>query len=92
LYYDSLTFEQRIELNHRWNAIDRDTRIRVWDLAHNAAIEVIGEDNCDAVWDVAPFPTTITYELIANLDDPFFLPLLVPDFEYQENNTQNGVN
>ncbi len=92
LYYDSLTFEQRIELNRRWNAIDRDTRIRVWDLARDAVIEVIGEDNCDAVWDVAPFPTTITYELIANLDDPFFLPLLVPDFEYQENNTQNGVN
>ena len=89
LYWESLTDEQKRVL--QWRG-DDNTGDRAWDLAHNAAIEVIGEDNCNAVWGVAPFPTLITYELITNLDDPFFLPLLVPDFEYQENNTQKGVN
>jgi hypothetical protein len=65
LYEESLTYEQQDELERRWYAIDDDTLNRAWNLAYNAAYEVIGEDNCDAVWDVAPFPTTITMELIS---------------------------
>jgi hypothetical protein len=64
LYFESLTDEQREELSRRYEAIDRETRIRAYNLAYDAAIEVIGEDNCDAVWDVAPY-LPLTYELIA---------------------------
>jgi hypothetical protein len=85
LYYESLTREQQVELIRRYWAIDNYTLDRAWDLAHNAAIEVIGEDNCDAVWWVAPIPEVITYELIAlhKLEKPFFLPLVVPEFNIQ---------
>jgi hypothetical protein len=65
LYAESLTDEQKNELSRRYDAIDDDTLNRARNLARNAAIEVIGADNCWAVWFVAPFPTTITYELIA---------------------------
>jgi hypothetical protein len=64
LYFESLTREQRYELNRRYGTIDYDTRIRAWELASNAAIEVIGEDNMLAVWFVAQYPA-ITMELIA---------------------------
>jgi hypothetical protein len=72
-------------LDRRWRAIDIETRNRAYDLSENAAIEVIGEDNRRAVWIVAPYPEALTYELIANLDEPFFLPLVVPDFNYKQN-------
>jgi hypothetical protein len=45
LYWESLTDEQQVELDRRWCAIDDDTRERAWDLARDAAIEVIGEQN-----------------------------------------------
>jgi hypothetical protein len=64
LYFESLTFAQRDELNRRYFAIDLDTWRRAGDLTLNAAIEVIGKDNWDAFWFVAPF-SVITYELIA---------------------------
>jgi hypothetical protein len=94
LYYESLTSEQENELDFRYGAIDYDTRIRARVLARNAAIEVIGWDNRDAVWIVAPCQITddhpylpITYELIAlhELENPFFLPLLVPEFDHKQN-------
>jgi hypothetical protein len=65
LYYDSLIYEQKRELWRRWCAIDNYTRNRAWDLARNAAIEVIGWDNCDAVWYVVPYPEALTGELIS---------------------------
>jgi hypothetical protein len=65
LYAESLTVEQRNELYRRYEAIDHDTHDRAWGLARNAAIEVISEDNKDAVFMVAPIPTTITMELIS---------------------------
>jgi hypothetical protein len=64
LYFESLTSEQKVELRCRYRAINDDSRIRAWELAYNAAIEVIGVDNMWAVWDVAPDPTAITQELI----------------------------
>jgi hypothetical protein len=64
LYEESLTDVQRKELERRRRAIDDDTRNRAWDLACNAAIEVIGKDNGQAVWWVAPHKA-FTYELIA---------------------------
>jgi len=88
LYYESLTDEQRIECTSRWFAIERATRFSARDLARNAAIEVIGEDNCDAVWGVLPVSSlhvVITKELIANLEKPFFLPLIGPEFKYKQN-------
>jgi hypothetical protein len=63
LYYESLTCEQWNELYRRWRAIDRDTFNRAWDLARNAAIEVIGVDNRRALWFVIPY-LPLTYELI----------------------------
>jgi hypothetical protein len=65
LYKESLTYEQRIELVRRYCAIDYNTSDRAWDLVYNVAVEVIGADNCWAVWFVAPIPTTITMELIS---------------------------
>jgi hypothetical protein len=82
LYYESLTDEQENELYRRYCAIDRDTRKHAYDLARNATIEVIGADNRQVVWCVVPYPTTITYELIAlhKLKEkgiqPTFLPLI----------------
>ncbi len=64
MYYESLTYEQKDDLDRRWYDIDCDTRIRAWELAYNAAIEVIGEDNMQAVLVIAPYPP-LTYELIA---------------------------
>jgi hypothetical protein len=61
LYYESLTDEQKDELFRRWVAIDHDARIRAWNLARNAAIEVIGEDNR---W-VARWVSGYSAELIA---------------------------
>jgi hypothetical protein len=87
LYYDSLIYEQKGELCRRCDAIGRGTHSRTWDLARDAAIEVIGEDNRSVVFMVAPFPQVITYELIAlhKLEKPFFLPLVVPEFDYKQN-------
>ena len=85
LYYESLTREQRNELYRRWGAIDYDTYNRAFVLAYDATYEVIGVDNRLVVWNVAPPPTELTYELIANLENPFFLPLVVPDFNYKQN-------
>jgi hypothetical protein len=65
LYYESLTVEHRNELDFRYEDIGYVTRIRVWDLAEDAVIEVIGWDNWRAVCDVAPYPELITYELIS---------------------------
>jgi hypothetical protein len=65
LYYDSLNYRQSNKLIRRYWAIDDDTRDRAYDLAHNVAIEVIGEDNRRAVFIAALTPTTITMELIA---------------------------
>ncbi len=62
LYWESLTDEQKRVL--QWRG-DDNTGDRAWDLAHNAAIEVIGEDNRNAVFIAAPSPTSITMELIA---------------------------
>jgi hypothetical protein len=98
LYYESLTDEPWNELIRRFWAIDDDTYIRAWALARNASIEVIGKDNRDAVLVAAPYPEVLTCELIAlhKLEKPFFLPLLVPDFNCQTdersciaNNKQN---
>jgi hypothetical protein len=50
LYYESLTLEQWNELWRRWYNIDDDTRKRAWNLAEDAAIEVIGSDNWRAVY------------------------------------------
>jgi hypothetical protein len=86
LYYDSLTFEQRIELNHRWCAIDDDTRNRARALTEAAATKVIGWYNRLEVCYVTLYPS-ITYELIAlhKLEKPFFLPLVVPEFDHKQN-------
>jgi hypothetical protein len=64
LYYESLTEVQKNELIRRWRAIDYDTYNRAWELARNAAVEVIGRDNWLAVLYVTSFPTAFTYELI----------------------------
>ncbi len=85
MYFESLTSEQKVELERRYEAIDLDTSNRSRDLAYNTAIEVIGEDNWLAVLYVTSFPTALTYELIANLENPFFLPLVVPEFNYKQN-------
>jgi hypothetical protein len=65
LYAESLTVEQRNELYRRYEAIDHDTHDRAWDLAYDAAIEVIGWDNSCAVWYVVPYPEALTGELIS---------------------------
>jgi len=65
LYYESLTEEQRDELDRRWDAIDCDTDKRAWYLSRSAADEVIGGKVTDNVDYVAPIPEAITYELIA---------------------------
>jgi hypothetical protein len=65
LYEESLTDGQKRELRRRYKAIDNYTRIRAWELAHDAAVEVIGEDNWDAVWYVVSYPEVLTCELIA---------------------------
>jgi hypothetical protein len=87
LYYESLTDEQRDILRCRYWAIDNYTLDRAWDLACNAAIEVIGKDNWDAVWYVVSYPEVLTFEIIAlhKLEKPFFLPLLVPEFDHKQN-------
>jgi hypothetical protein len=87
LYFESLTDEQENELIRRYDAIDDDTLNRAMALAYNAAIEVIGKDNCRAVWYVVPYPEALTCELIAlhKLEKPFFLPLLVPEFDHKQN-------
>ncbi len=64
LFRESLTYEQRIELDRRRLAIDYITRNRAYDLARNATIEVIGEYNLDAVY-CSTLYSAITYELIA---------------------------
>jgi hypothetical protein len=86
LYFESLTSEHKDELIRRWYAIDYDTRKRVYALALNATIEVIGEDNCRAVYTVTAY-LPITSELIAlhKLEKPFFLPLVVPEFDHKQN-------
>jgi hypothetical protein len=86
-YFESLTDEQKDELVRRYGAIDYDTHDRAMALARDAAIEVIGRDNWVAVWIVAPYPEALTHELIAlhELEKPFFLPLLVPEFDHKQN-------
>jgi len=65
LYAESLTYGQSAELVRRCHdTIDYDTRARDWNLARNAAEEVIGRDNRIAVYYVSTDPP-ITYELIA---------------------------
>ena len=64
LYEESLTFDQLNELYRRYYAIDDDTWRRAYDLARDAAVEVIGVYNRWAVYYAAPF-LGITYELIA---------------------------
>jgi hypothetical protein len=83
LYFESLTEDQVDELRRRYDDIEHDTSYRA--LARNAAIEVIGKVNWGAVWYVVPYPMAITNELIANLNDPFFLPRLVPEFNHKQN-------
>jgi hypothetical protein len=87
LYCESLTDEQENELLRRWYAIDDDTLNRAMALAYNAATKVIGWYNSCAVWYVVSYPTALTYELIAlhKLENPFFLPLLVPEFDHKQN-------
>jgi hypothetical protein len=65
LYRESLTDDQWNELNRRYCAIDDDTWNRARDLAWDVTNKVIGVDNRIAVWDVAPYPEALTYELIA---------------------------
>jgi hypothetical protein len=65
LYFESLTDEQKRELWRRYKAIAYDTRIRAWELARNAAIEVISEDNRLADWFVAQYLGALTCELIS---------------------------
>jgi hypothetical protein len=65
LYEESLTEEQRDELDRRWDAIDCDTDERALYLSRSAADEVIGGKVTDNVDYVAPNPEAITYELIA---------------------------
>jgi hypothetical protein len=65
LYYESLTDGHRDELVRRYWAIDLDTRNRARNLARNAAIEVISEDNRLAVWFVAQYLGALTCELIS---------------------------
>jgi hypothetical protein len=83
LYRESLTDEQKEDVKRRYWAIDRNNRDRYCTLDCHATSKVIGRDNRLAVKKISPFPTEITYELIANLDEPFFLSLLVPDFNKQ---------
>jgi hypothetical protein len=64
LYWESLTREQKYELVRRYDANNYVTRNRAWYLAYNAVVEVIGEDNNQAVWCAAPF-LPLTRELIA---------------------------
>jgi hypothetical protein len=64
LYWESLTREQKYEFFRRHVDIDDATNKHAYDLARNAATEVIGMDNVRAVWDLTPYPS-ITYELIA---------------------------
>ena len=64
LYYESITYEQKKELCHRYFAIDVDTRNRARALTEAAAIEVIGLNNTLEVCFVTPYPS-ITLELIA---------------------------
>jgi hypothetical protein len=87
LYEESLTDGHRNELDRRYEAIDYDTRDRAWDLANKTATKVIGWYNSCAVWYVVSYPTALTYELIAlhKLENPFFLPLLVPEFDHKQN-------
>jgi hypothetical protein len=86
LYKESLTDEQKIECTRRYDAIDRETHNRAYDLARDVAIEVIGRDNniCSVSRALSffSFHDVITNELIANLENPFFLPLVVPEFNY----------
>jgi hypothetical protein len=65
LYEESLTDEQKNELSRRYWDIDYITCDRARNLARDASIEVIGEDNRVAVWYVVPYPEALTYELIA---------------------------
>jgi hypothetical protein len=87
LYFESLTREQKNELLRRYFAIDYNTSDHAWDLVYNVATEVIGKGIWGAVWFVIPFPTALTYELIAlhKLEKPFFLPLVVPEFDHKQN-------
>jgi hypothetical protein len=66
LYGESLTYEQKDELFRRYVVIDIDidTFNRAWDLAYDAAVEVIGKDNWNAVYLSASY-SGITMELIA---------------------------
>ncbi len=64
LYEESLTDEQVNELDGRGCDIDIKTRRRAWNLAYNAAAEVIGNDNKWAVYFVTSY-TGISCELIA---------------------------
>jgi hypothetical protein len=65
LYWESLTDEQKDELVRRYCAIDYNTSDRARDLAYVATAEVISDDNCWAVWIVAPYPEALTGELIS---------------------------
>jgi hypothetical protein len=64
LYFESLTREQKDVLWSRCCAIDIYTLSRAWNLARNAAIEVIGGDNLVVASNVTYYPA-IPYELIA---------------------------
>jgi hypothetical protein len=59
---------------------------RAYELAEAAADEVIGRDNRRWVHNSTSYPG-IAYELIAlrKLENPFFLPLVVPEFDYKQN-------
>jgi len=85
LYYESLTEEQKDELDRRWLDIDDVADECAWEIARDAAIEVIGQNNMNVAYRVAPPPEAITMEIIANLDDPFFIPRLVPEFNHKQN-------
>jgi hypothetical protein len=87
LFEESLTYEQKDEMGRRYLASDIKTCKRAWNLARNAANEVIGKDNWAAVRGVSPYPQVITFELIAlhKLENPFFLPLVVPELNYKQN-------
>jgi hypothetical protein len=64
LYYESLTYEQKDELERRYFAIVYNNRIRAENLAHNVAIEVVGVVNWRPVCWATTYPS-LTYELIA---------------------------
>jgi hypothetical protein len=87
LYYESLTKGQIEENARRIGRIyssSMEYKARISDVEKRAA-DIVGEKIINTIYIVAyPIPFAITYELIANVENPYFIRHIIPEFINQE--------